>query len=87
MASAFSSAKSPRATELLVKAFEKIVEVFPDYEQDEFARWLLDAIEADDRRWDAALSDPANPKLKALVEQALDDIREGRTEPLDPNKL
>ena len=87
MARALFPAKTRGATELLIKAFERIVEVFPDHEQNEFARRLLDAIEADDRRWDAALNDPANPKLKALVEQALDDIREGRTVPLDPDKL
>jgi len=79
--------KSSRTTELFVKAFQRASEVFPDYEQDEFARWLLDAIENDDRRWDAVLDDLNNPKLKTLVEQARAAIREGRTEPLDPKKL
>ena len=79
-------------TELFRKAFERASEEFPDYEQDEFARWLLDAIESDERRWDAAFwegpaSASASPRLKKLVDQALADIREGRTEPLDLTKL
>jgi hypothetical protein len=83
------AAQKPHMTELLKKAVEKFSEKFAEHEQDEFARWLLDAIEADDdRRWDAALADPANGgKLSKLVNEALEDIREGRTEPLDPNKL
>ena len=81
-------AQKPHMTELFKKAVEKFSEKFAEHEQDEFARWLLDAIEADDdRRWDATLNEPANGKLGKLVNQALDDIREGRTEPLDPNKL
>ncbi len=74
-------------TQLLKKAFEKVSEEFSDSEQDEFAQWLLQAIEADDQLWDAALSDPNSSRMKKLVDQALADIREGRTEPLDPNKL
>jgi hypothetical protein len=46
-------------TELLKKAFEKASEKLPDYEQDEIAQWLLNAIEADEHRWDVALSDPS----------------------------
>ena len=74
-------------TALLKKAFEKMSDEFSDSEQDEFAQWLLTAIEADEKRWDAAFSDPNDSRMKKLVDQALADIREGRTEPLDPNKL
>jgi hypothetical protein len=74
-------------TELLKKAFQKVSSEFSDGEQDEFAQWLLKAIEADEQRWDASLSDPNDSRMKKLVDQALADIREGRTEPLDPNKL
>ena len=85
---ASSSTPKPHMTELFRKAVERASEKMADHEQDEFARWLLDAIEADDdRRWEASLSDPADGKLSKLVNQALADIREGRTEPLDPNKL
>jgi hypothetical protein len=80
--------ESPHMTPLFKKAIEKASEELADYEQDIFARWLLDAIESEERRWDAALNDPSgkNP-LSILVNEALADIREGRTEPLDPNKL
>ena len=50
-------------------------------------RRRLDTIEADDKRWHLALNNPADPKLKALVKEALEDIREGRTVPLDLDKL
>ena len=75
-------------TPLFKKAVEKASEELPDYEQDIFAQWLLDAIESEERRWDAVLNDPSdNNPLSKLVNEALADIREGRTEPLDPNKL
>ena len=75
-------------TPLFKRAVEKASEELPDYEQDIFAQWLLDAIESEERRWDAALDDPgSNNPLTKLVNEALADIREGRTEPLDPNKL
>ena len=65
----------------------KAGDVFSDLEQDQFAQRLLDAIEADERQWDATLNDPTDTRLKKLVDQALADIREGRTEPLDLKKL
>jgi hypothetical protein len=74
-------------TELLKKAFERVGEEFSDGEQDPFARSLLEAIEIDEQKWEKSLSDPNSAKMKKLVDQALADIREGRTEPLDPNKL
>ena len=78
--------ESPHMTPLFKKAFEKAGRELPDYEQDVFAQWLLEAIESDERRWDAALE--SNPtKLKALVDEALADIHAGRSEILDPNKL
>ena len=72
-------------TELLKKAFEKAGEL-PEYEQDEFGKRLLKAIEDDEQRWDAALGDPNSLRMKKLVDQVLEDIREGRTEPLDPEQ-
>jgi hypothetical protein len=80
--------ESPHMTPLFKKAVEKASEELADHEQDVFAQWLLSAIESEERRWDAALNDPSgrNP-LTMLVDEALADIREGRTEPLDPNKL
>ncbi len=73
-------------TELLRQAFEKAAQRLPEHEQDEFARWLLDAIESDERGWDAAFAGTPD-KLKRLTTRALEDFRAGRTEPLDPEKL
>ena len=40
----------------------------------------------EDEQWEAALArDP--DKLKRMVEEALEDIKAGRSEPLDPDKL
>ena len=72
-------------TELLKKAFDKISDGFSEREQDEFAQWLLNAIEADEKRWDEAFSNPSDSRMKKLVDQALADIREGRTENLSKN--
>ncbi len=55
-------------------------------EQDEFARWLLEAIESDERRWDTAFA-RSGDKLGRLASRALEDFRAGRAGPLDPEKL
>jgi hypothetical protein len=73
-------------TDLLKRAFEKAAQELPEYEQDAIGRWLLDAIENEEKRWDAAFA-RSPEKLDRLEQQALDDIKAGRTEPLDPDKL
>jgi hypothetical protein len=45
-----------------------------------------DAIESDERAWDADFA-AAPDKLKRLADRAFEDFRAGRTEPLDPEKL
>jgi len=73
-------------TELLKQAFARAAERLPENEQDEFARWLLDAIESDEREWDAAFARTPD-KLKRLAARALKDFRAGRTTSLNPEKL
>jgi hypothetical protein len=73
-------------TEPLKKAFEKSSQELSDHEQDEFARWLLTAIECDERRWDEAFAETSD-KLARLADQALDEFRSGRTSRLDFEKL
>jgi len=73
-------------TELLRKAFERVSAELPDDEQDEIARRLIAAIEDDERRWDAVFA-LLPDQARRLADQALDDFRAGRTEPLDPDKL
>ena len=73
-------------TELLRKAFERVSAELPDYEQDEIARRLIAAVEDDNRRWDSVFA-LFPDRARRLADQALDDYRAGRTEPLDPDKL
>jgi hypothetical protein len=71
-------------TDLLEKAFQE-AEKLPESEQDTLAKWLLEEM-ASERRWDDAFS--ASPdRLKDLANEALEEYRRGRTEPLEPNKL
>jgi hypothetical protein len=90
MANFVGNKESLHMTELFKKAVEKAAEEFPDYEQDEFGRWLLEAIESDERQWDLMFSD-ANPaaldKLNELVRKTRERIRKGQTEALDLKKL
>jgi hypothetical protein len=73
-------------TELLAKAFKKISEELPEFEQDAFAQWLLKLIEDDERQWDAQFG--ASPeKLEMLANKALTEYAEGRTNVLDSAKL
>lgn len=78
--------ESPHMTDLFKRAVEKAAQEFPDYQQDEFALWLLEVIESDEKQWDAAFAQSSHV-LDRLENQALEDIKAGRTEPLDPDKL
>jgi hypothetical protein len=73
-------------SELLQKAFERIASELPEYEQDQFAKWLLEMIESDDRQWEARFAASLD-KLSTLGDRALAEFSEGRTEVLDPEKL
>lgn len=73
-------------TELLAKAFKKISEELPEFEQDAFAQWLLKLIEDDERQWDAQFG-ASQDKLETLANKALTEYAEGRTKVLDPTKL
>lgn len=71
-------------TDLLKRAFEK-ASTLPDWQQDELSALILNAISAD-QQWDATLA-KAPTKVERMAEKALEDIRAGRSEPLDPDKL
>jgi len=73
-------------SDILKAAFEKASEVMSEAEQEAFARWLLDALDQDDKRWDKAFKDSAK-RLEAIADEVLEDYRQGRTEPLDIEKL
>lgn len=71
-------------THLLEKAIAEASKL-PDAEQDRIAQWLLSEIESD-RRWDEAFSSSTG-ELSRLARQALQEHRDGKTRPLDPDKL
>lgn len=71
-------------TELLKKAFQQ-AETLSGDEQDAFARWLLEEL-ASEKCWSQAFAG-SQDRLKNLANDALEEHRAGRTEPLDPNRL
>lgn len=73
-------------TELLKKAFDKISQELPDYEQDEIGRYLIGLIENDDAEWRAAFA-KSSDKLRKLADQALEEHLAGRTTILEIEKL
>ena len=74
-------------SELLAKAFKKISEELPEYEQDLLAERLIQLLEVEDAQWDAALSDITSSKFPDLVSRAREHFEAGRTEILDLKKL
>ena len=72
-------------TDLLKRAFDQAA-ALPAHEQDALAELILGAIESEDKQWETALS-RSPEKLKRLLEEASEEARAGRTEPLDPDKL
>ena len=71
-------------TKALKKAFEAAARL-PDPDQDELAAAILEELEADER-WEAAFARSQNA-LERLADEALEEHRTGRTEPLDPDAL
>ena len=72
------------STKALQDAFAAASQL-PDEEQDSLAAAILEEV-AVEERWDASLSGSAN-ELTQLADEALADLKAGRTEPLDPKKL
>jgi hypothetical protein len=70
---------------LLERAIEEARRL-PEDAQEAVGARLLEEIE-DERRWDDLFSRPVSPALRRMMEEALEDYRAGRTEPLDPEKL
>jgi hypothetical protein len=71
-------------TKALEKAFEAASRL-PAREQDELAAALLEELDADER-WEAAFA-RSQDALACLADEAREEHRAGRTEPLDPDAL
>jgi hypothetical protein len=74
-------------TKLLQKAFEEAEQLLSPEEQDALAYVLLGFVE-DERKWDAAFSNPKSQSLlERLVAEALEEERAEKTDKLDPDAL
>lgn len=71
-------------TNQLEQAFAKAAKL-PKREQDALAAWLLLELE-DERRWKRAFK-AGRRRLGELADEALAELRAGRTKPLDPDRL
>ena len=69
---------------LLEKAFKEIKKL-PETEQNIFAKWILEELEAE-RKWERLFAD-SEDVLERLAEEALKEYKEGKTEVLDFDKL
>jgi hypothetical protein len=71
-------------TRLMEQAIARLQAV-PETQQDPFARFLLNALE-EDERWAASTASHVDV-LQRLADQILADDARGRCEPLDPDTL
>jgi hypothetical protein len=69
---------------ILDKAIEEASKL-PEQEQEAVGAWLLTELESE-RRWDELFA-RSQDLLAKMAEEARQDYRAGRTEPLDPDKL
>ena len=71
-------------TKLLEKAFEEASRL-PEIEQNALAKWVLEELEAD-KKWDKAFAE-SEDILDQLANDALEAHKQGKTKPLDIDKL
>jgi hypothetical protein len=71
-------------TNLLEKAFEEASRL-PEVEQNALAKWMLDELHSESR-WAKTFAE-SKDVLEKLADEALEDKRQGRTTPLDLNRL
>ena len=71
-------------TTLLAKAFEQATQL-PDMEQNALAKWLLDELQSE-KRWSEAFAE-SEDVLEKLADEAIAAKRQGKTTPLDLDRL
>jgi hypothetical protein len=71
-------------TKLLKKAFEEASKL-PEIEQNSLAKWVLEELEAD-KKWDKVFAE-SEEILNQLANEALEAHQQGKTKPLDIDKL
>lgn len=71
-------------TKLLEKAFKRASKL-PIGDQNAFAKWVLEELEAD-KKWDKAFAESGDT-LDQLADQALEAHKKGKTRQLDIDRL
>ena len=71
-------------TRLLEQAFQEAAKL-DEQEQDAFARWILEELDAE-QRWEKLWAGSQN-ELALLAQEALQEHRNGQTKPLDLESL
>ncbi len=71
-------------SELMEKAINAIAKL-PEAEQDAMGAWILEEIDSE-RRWSRAFEE-SQDILAELADEALEELRTGKTFPLDPDEL
>jgi hypothetical protein len=71
-------------TGLLEKAFKKAAKL-PEMEQNIIAKWLINELESE-KKWERSFAD-SEEILEKLADEALAEYAQGKTKPLDINKL
>lgn len=71
-------------TTLLDKAFQEAAKL-PESEQNALAKWILEEL-ATEKKWDQAFAE-SQDILEQLADEALAEYHQGKTQPLDINKL
>lgn len=71
-------------TALLERAFQQATRL-PDVEQNALAKWLLDELAAE-KEWAKAFSE-SEDVLERLADEAIEANRQGKTTPLDLDRL
>lgn len=71
-------------TQLLEKVITEVAKL-PDVEQNALAEWLLRELSSE-RTWEKAFAE-SEETLEKLAEEALKQHKQGKTKPLDPDRL
>ena len=71
-------------TQLLEKAFKRVSKL-PEIEQNIMAKWLIDELKSE-KKWEKLFAE-SEDVLEKLADEALAELAQGKTKPLDIDKL
>ncbi len=71
-------------TQLLEKAFKRASKL-PEIEQNIMAKWLIDELKSE-KKWEKLFAE-SEDILEKLADEALAELAQGKTKPLDIDKL